>query len=385
MRAEKNVMLSTERAKVISANVNALKADVAHIQNDATCPTCKQAWIGQSANDKLVQLNADIQKNIQDLYNLKPIIESKSNIAANIQNIDQDIDNLNSSIALKQQSVYKISEEVSKIISEDKQKESQATIANMEREKAINDKYEVQISEIKEEIHKADNVSLAHRHEIAALEAQVLSSLNQITQHNEIKSKYEAQLRDLKEARTLIEDQITALDKEALLAKEAIRFIKVFVIQIFQESLDLIGDVASNILRSIPNMQTATIAFDSSKETKSGVIRDEVTPIISMNGDEAVSIKSLSGGEQTSINLAVDLAVIDIIEAKTGKGANFYVIDEPFDGLDGVCKENYLEILKSLDINKKIILVDHSSELKEMVYDKITVVKEGEYSRIEYA
>ena len=165
-------------------------------------------------------------------------------------------------------------------------------------------------------------------------------------------------------------------------AEESRRLIKTYVIQTFQETLDLIGNMATDILSGIPNMSSSAIYFEGCKETQSGSIKDEVTAIVNLEGINDIPIKSLSGGERTAIDLAVDLAVIDVIEAKAGKGADFFVIDEPFDGLDSVCKENCLEILKQIDTNKKIIIVDHSSELKEMVSDIITVVKSGETSRL---
>lgn len=165
-------------------------------------------------------------------------------------------------------------------------------------------------------------------------------------------------------------------------AEEAKRLIKSYTLQTFQDTLDIIGDTATATLGGIPNMSTSSVYFEGCKETKSGKIKDEVSAILTMDGEDKIPIKSLSGGERTAIDLAVDLALIDVIESKAGKGANFYVIDEPFDGLDSVCKENCLEILRQIDTNKMIIMVDHSSELKEMVSDIITVVKSGESSTV---
>jgi DNA repair exonuclease SbcCD ATPase subunit len=127
-------------------------------------------------------------------------------------------------------------------------------------------------------------------------------------------------------------------------------------------------------------MASSTIYFESCKETKSGSIKDEVNPIINMDGENEISIKTLSGGERTSIDLAVDLALIEMIETKAGKGVDFFILDEPFDGLDAVNKTECLDILQNLDTNKKIIIVDHSAELKALVHDIIMVVRQGEDS-----
>ena len=151
--------------------------------------------------------------------------------------------------------------------------------------------------------------------------------------------------------------------------------IKTYTLQIFQETLENIGETATEILGHLHNMSNASIYFEGCKETKSGSIKDEVNAVISKDGSCNVPIKTLSGGERTVVDLAVDLAVIDVIENKAGKGANFFIIDEPFDGLDSEGKEQYLELLQTLNSNKQIILVDHSSELKQMISDVITIEK----------
>ena len=101
-----------------------------------------------------------------------------------------------------------------------------------------------------------------------------------------------------------------------------------------------------------------------------------------MVGDENIPLKSFCGGEGSSIDLAIDLAVIAFIEEKTGKGTNIFILDEPFTGLDTVCIEEALLVLKNSDINKKIIVVDHNPIIKESLTDRIVVVREGLTSKI---
>jgi len=152
--------------------------------------------------------------------------------------------------------------------------------------------------------------------------------------------------------------------------------------KIFQETLDTIGATASNILNQIPNVQSSSISFESFKEQKNGKIKEEITAMLNNGSSENVDIRSLSGGERSSIDIAVDLAAIDILEDKFNKGMNLFILDEPFDGLDTISKEQYLELLKNLNTNKKLIIIDHSSEVKEMVSDTIIIEKTNGISRI---
>jgi DNA repair exonuclease SbcCD ATPase subunit len=129
-------------------------------------------------------------------------------------------------------------------------------------------------------------------------------------------------------------------------------------------------------------MANAVIFFENSKETKTGSIKNEVNAVMNLEGDSSIPIKTLSGGERTSADFAIDLAVGEMIENMTQKGVNFLIIDEGFDGLDSISKIECLEILKNLNTDKKILMVDHSSEVKEMLCDTIVVKRIGEKSVI---
>ena len=146
--------------------------------------------------------------------------------------------------------------------------------------------------------------------------------------------------------------------------------------------MDYIGEQATQIMSKIPNMSSASIYFEGCKEAKNGNIKDEVNPIVNLDGESEIPFKSLSGGEETAIELAVDLAVIDMIEYKTGKGADFFILDEPFTGLDSINSERVMDMLVALDTNKKVIIVDHNESVKSMVNETITIIREGEESRI---
>jgi len=176
------------------------------------------------------------------------------------------------------------------------------------------------------------------------------------------------------------QEEFSQIEKNILLSEESIRLIRDYTLQKFQDTLEYIGQRATEIINMIPNMSNAVIYFESAKETKSGKVKNEVNAVINLEGDSGIPIKTLSGGERTSADFAIDLAVGEMIESMTQKGVNFLIIDEGFDGLDSVSKIECLEILKSLNTNKKIMMVDHSQEVKEMVGDIIKVRRVNEES-----
>lgn len=340
------------------------------------CYTCKQHYSGKDAEIEKTRLNdsvGELKKKInfinEDLKTLPALykeIESKK-------------------LQLRDIGVKK--DEVSKTITEERMKKEQHDKAYQDMVEKLNMSAKNKELEIS---NKWDSAINKMQQELKSVEFEISKLESEISSYETAKQTYERESRSLQEKIDSYKKEHVDLhikvereDKELKVAEEALRLIKNYTIQIFQDTLNIIGDTASDMISNIPNIQNSSIYFEGCKETKSGAIKDEVTPIINLNGHNKIPVKAFSGGEKTAIELAVDLAVIDVVESRAGKGANFFILDEPFNGLDSVCKESCLEVLKQYDTNKKIIMVDHSSELKEMVSDVITVVKEGEVSFIQ--
>jgi len=224
--------------------------------------------------------------------------------------------------------------------------------------------------------------------------AEIVKRKNDIQQMKTIKDAYQDALknyeRDLENINIKIQNfktdlesrqnELNDIDQKVILSEESIRLIKNYTLQKFQDTLGYIGNRATEIINMIPNMVNAVISFENAKQTKTGSIKNEINAVINLEGDSKVPIKTLSGGERTSADFAVDLAIGEMIESMTQKGVNLLIIDEGFDGLDSISKIECLEILKNLNTDKKILMVDHSSEVKEMVCDIIKVKRINEES-----
>jgi len=361
-------------AQKAGKRISDLRAEMAHIEQ-SQCPKCMQNWVGDSAKASIESIKGEIDQKISEALALKSKIDTKPDLESKLLTVINEIATHNQElIQLQEQRAgydatkYAMMEAVGSenAIARQKYNEKIKTIeVNSQKNiDAINQKLkDAEIALNGEEIKRNSYLIAMRSYEkdVEALQGSITRKQNEI-----------------QNSTTKLND----LGKKLVVAKESQRLIKAYVLQTFQDTLDAIGETATNILSAIPNMNTSTIYFENCKETKTGSIKDEITAIINIDGNNDIPINSLSGGEKTAIDLRADLAFIDVIEQKVAKGANFFFMDEPFDGLDSVCKENCLEILKQVDTNKKIIMVDHSSELKEMVSDVILVVKNGESSSI---
>jgi len=352
-----------------------------HIQ-DEKCPTCSQTWVGDSATVKVAAIDKKIAELKESILSNKTLVDEEAELQTKQDKVKE--------IQIKLEKEHDLTEIDGEI---DQVKHIIATLTARDKSKAsvmeneyltelnaynelisgIKDSYEGKIRDIEEKIAFFDK---EHSNKKNTLD----SHARELSEFLEKKKKIEATLKEKRENLEDAKKQKIEKKYELTVAEEAKRAIKTYTLQIFQDTLDYIGGYASDILADIPNMTNATVYFEGCKENGNGSIKDEVNAIINMDGYNNINIKTLSGGERTAIDLAVDLAVIDMIESKAGKGADFFILDEPFEGLEEINIAQCLEVLKQVDTNKKIIIVDHNPIAKEMISDKIMIERDGEES-----
>jgi DNA repair exonuclease SbcCD ATPase subunit len=143
--------------------------------------------------------------------------------------------------------------------------------------------------------------------------------------------------------------------------------------------IDRFNDKVSQYVSLVwPN---ATYLLQSYKENKSGDIKAKFSDQLTIQGIER-SIGSLSGGELRCLSLAVDFAIIDVVETTFGISINPIILDEPFEALDSLNRERVIDVLETLSADRQILVVDHASESKAMFSSIIRVEKKDGISLI---
>jgi len=127
--------------------------------------------------------------------------------------------------------------------------------------------------------------------------------------------------------------------------------------------LDAAVDVFNDKVYQYASMiwPNAHYVLQSFKENKSGEVKAKFSEKLTINGKER-SIGALSGGEHRCLSLAVDFAVIDVLETMFGISINPIMLDEPFNDLDASNRERVLELLDKISADRQIIIIDHASE-----------------------
>jgi DNA repair exonuclease SbcCD ATPase subunit len=162
---------------------------------------------------------------------------------------------------------------------------------------------------------------------------------------------------------------------------------KGFLGAIFDEVLAEISAATNNMLASMPNVSHVSLHLSSTK-TAAGSKRQQkvITPVFRSHGHEisgAVWTRVFSGGQVTAIQLALDLAVAQVLGQRTGLEAGWLILDEPFVGLPAAETEQVMEVLQTVAKNRLILIVDHGTESQQMFSQTIDVVNENGRSRIQ--
>lgn len=142
---------------------------------------------------------------------------------------------------------------------------------------------------------------------------------------------------------------------------------------IFDDVLREIEIEANERLGRLANVSHVTIHFKSEVTTQKGTVNKTITPIVYVSGVEAKLRSGLSGGMYTSVEGVVDLAVMSVVQRRTGALPGFLFLDESFNGQGTSTKEAVMEVLREYGAEKLVVVIDHSSEFKEMFSQFIDV------------
>ncbi len=357
-----------------------LKKEIDHFVVDK-CPTCLQNWDSTNIlNEKqnlLKSLVVAIQGSQEQLKGEQKFLDKLKDlevIQSQLEDKPKEVSNLETSLEALQQKAIELKND-QKNREEIRLSEYRANLAEYEKKSQdLSHKYHSANQQIDQEVVqlKSDKRSIE-----SSLSSYDTLLANYTKQLNHYESNIQEHTTNLTKAKGDIAKKIKQKDLEL----ETARALKLYLLEVFEDTLIEIGERATELVNRIPNMSAATIEYRGEKENKKGTIKKEICPYLTLDG-VTIPLKTLSGGEKCSADLVVDFAVEEVIESRAGVGASWKVLDEPFDGLDAVCKEQCLELIAYLSRNKKVFIVDHSSETKEIFSDIVTVKREGLYSNI---
>lgn len=270
-------------------------------------------------------------------------------------------------------------------------------LAPMDEEvQAMTEEYNTLHSEYQRQKEVHDTAHEGYRNIVNAIQQKN----NQIAQYENTLQGYKDKIENIKDTleklnnvpkprkrndeRKAIKEKIKA-QKQALLDLEKEKKQIEDVVKVYSNSgvkshvLDLITpylNKRANLYLKKLSGSDIEINFSTQKKNKDGTYSDKFdVQVINNTGGE--TYQANSEGEKKRIDLAISLAIQDLVLKRSEISTNVVIYDEVFDALDSVGAENTVELLKErLEVVGTIFVVTHNEHLKPLFEKVITVVKE---------
>lgn len=124
------------------------------------------------------------------------------------------------------------------------------------------------------------------------------------------------------------------------------------------------------------------IEFATQSTLKSGKTAEKFTVSV-LNRYGAATYKGNSAGERAKVDLAVGLALQDLVMSRSNTKTNCAFFDEVFEGMDPEGIDRAMQVLTDVAKRREsVFVITHQSALKSYFPDTITVEKKGGVSRV---
>jgi len=151
---------------------------------------------------------------------------------------------------------------------------------------------------------------------------------------------------------------------------------------IIENVIEELENYSNDTLAKICNEPTS-ISIQTQKQLDSGSWT-ETFEIMVKAGSRTDDFDTFSGGEKFRISLALRLALSNILSKRMGGIIKFLLLDEVSSNLDNKGLEMFINIVKQLSDEMKILVITHSERLKERFEDIIMVDKGPNGSRVSF-
>ena len=362
--------LKAERAEV--------EKKIAQIEKIDRCPTCLRplskkeakeiiAGLRQSAEKEIFEKLKEVQEEIQKI-NYQPKEHQKIKNQINQLLIFEEKEK---ALALVQQSLKEKEKILQKSQSELEQKRKQYGTILKQRTEASQKR--VKLEPIHRQYQEQER-KLAHLWE-ELLEAKATCGafkqrLLDLSSQEALLQERRQKLKEIKRKRIVFEQLAEIFSKRGIQA------------MIIETLLPEIEEEANRILEKITDGRLQ-IRFITKKEKKSEEGETETLEILVSDNLGERSYEMYSGGEAFRIDLAIRVALSEVLSQRAGAKLQFLAIDEGFGSLDEAGKEEVVEAINALTEKfAKIIVVTHIPDLKNLFPFRIEVTKDENGSHL---
>jgi len=257
---------------------------------------------------------------------------------------------------------------------------NKVTIANLSAQKETKLKSagenEAKARSLKEEIEPLENIQAALKQaeetlsERKRIEAAIIDRKTAAQVKLDNCTRLAGQKEALGKERKSVAKEVGIYDKLAFIfSKKGIQAL------IIENTIPEIEEEANVLLHRLTNGQMS-LRFITQKDQKTGGVIETLDLIVTDGelGDRKYEL--FSGGEAFRINFAVRIALSKLLARRAGARLETLVVDEGFGTQDEEGKERLIEAITEVQNDfKKIIVITHLEDLKELFPARIEVVK----------
>lgn len=196
--------------------------------------------------------------------------------------------------------------------------------------------------------------------ELRALERQTAQTAADRAARAERLSRSRGSLAEARSRLVDVESRINLAQAGQAEMADLAHLLRGFVVAITSEVLRDLSSETNALLASVPNVSSCAVEFFPG-DGHAG--RKEVVHRLTIDAAER-SDEDLSGGQEVSMELVVDVAFQRIIRGRAKNVPTWTHIDEPFEGMGAADREAFVELLAQ-DEGHLYLIVDHSREFGE--------------------
>lgn len=366
---EDNDSLSSRYADTIKkrgADIVRAKASMEKLETTvgSPCPTCGQPLTEES----ILPAKEEYQRNI-DSYSSE-IVETQGKIDA----LNEENDSNRLRIATEESSISSMTDRISELTDE----------------YAKTDDMRSHLQQLQVELQQAELEKGKAESQVDYLEKSAKSLASQGNDQMSTAKMLESQAnpytdavsRDRKEVDTT-KSEISELDETLSSASDSLDILRFWERAYSNQGIKslVLDDITPFLNRRANRYLTALtdgsieVNFSTQTTLRNGQKRDKFAIEVT-NRDGGQEYTANSGGERKRIDLAINLAMQDLVASRGTKKLNIAIFDEAFDALDQEGIERVVALLQSLSSEKSsIFVISHNEYLKSYFDEVITIVK----------
>lgn len=381
----------------------------------------------QSLSSELAELQSKQRELVAHVENLKSVMKSKMDMVKQYEQLNQSaytkdnlvasynygangssvdaIDAIIPSGATNLETVAKLKEELANLIAEYKSTDTSVYDQPIVEATAKQDEARQAVQKLQEEANKEieDNNTLNSRYQM--VNNKVNQIKEQIRNEEQAKKNLESQVTSAKSSLELVNQQLASYGdvstdnaesviedlqaKKQTLATNLVNLEK--VLGAFSDKgikshvLDLVTPTLNEGVNKYLGTLTGgaiNVEFSTQSKKADGTLSDKFDISVTYNGD-VMSYNALSSGEKRRVDVAISLALQDMVIQRYGADVNLLAYDELFESLDATGAENVVELLKSrIEKVGTIIVVSHNEDLKPLFDNSLEVIKKDGVSTL---